>query len=227
MSDIAIFGAGGRAGRAVTREARDRGHRVTAVVRDPERFRHLSADGVRVLRGDVTDVRAVALITRDHDAVVHAVSPASGPEALARLDRFDGQFFVRAADALRQGMAEAGVSRLVVIGLFANLDGVDGRPVMDDPALFPATLRPFARAHTDGLDRLRTTGGALDWVMLTPPAMLSADSPRTGRYRVGGDAVPPSESAWLSYADLAVAVLDEIGTPRHHRTRVSVYNTAS
>ncbi|MEV4626847.1 NAD(P)H-binding protein [Micromonospora sp. NPDC049523] len=226
MSDIAIFGAGGRAGRAVTGEARGRGHRVTAVVRDPARYRHLSTDGVHVLRGDVTDVPGVSRILRDHHAVVHAVSPASGPEALADLHHFDGQFFVRAVDALRQAMAEAGVPRLVVIGLFANLDGADGRPVMDDPALFPAALRPFAQAHTAGLDRLRTTGGTLDWVMLTPPAMLDPDGPRTGGYRVGGDAIPPSEAARLSYADLAVAVLDEIETPRHHRTRISVYNDA-
>lgn len=197
---------------------------MSAAVRDPQRYGHLSADGVRVLRGDVTDVHAVSEISRHHDAVVHAVSPASGPEALAALDHFDGQFFVRAADALQRGMAEAGVPRLVVIGLFANLDDRDGHPIMDDPALFPTALRPFARAHADGLDRLRSTAGALDWVMLTPPAMLDADGPRTGRYRVGGDTLPSSESVRLSYADLAVAVLDEIESPRHHRTRISVHN---
>lgn len=223
MGDIVIFGAGGRAGRAVTAEARERGHRVTAAVRDPQRYRDLEAEGVHLLRGDVTDVRVVSRISRDHDAVVHAVSPASGPEALAGLDHFDGQFFVRAADALRQGMAEAGVRRLVVIGLFANLHDGGGQPVMDDPALFPATLRPFALAHTAGLDRLRATTGALDWVMLTPPAGLDPQGPRTGRYRIGGDTLPPPESG-LSYADLAVAVLDEIESPRHHRTRISVHN---
>jgi putative NADH-flavin reductase len=224
MSDIAIFGAGGRAGRAVTAEARRRGHRVTAAVRDPQRYRHLSAEGVRVVRGDVTDVHDVSLTSRDHDAVVHAVSPASGPAALAALDHFDAEFFVRAADALRQGMTEAGVPRLVVVGLFATLDDGAGRPIMDDPSLFPAALRPFARAHGAGLDRLRATAGALDWLMLTPPAMLDADGPRTGHYRIGGDTLPPTEPVRLSYADLAVAVLDEIEAARHHRTRVSVYH---
>ncbi|MBC6463481.1 flavin reductase, partial [Actinomadura sp. HBU206391] len=54
------------------------------------------------------------------------------------------------------------------------------------------------------------------------PALLDPAGPRTGRYRVGGDTPPEPVSAHLSYADLAVAVLDEIETPRHHRTRVSV-----
>jgi uncharacterized protein YbjT (DUF2867 family) len=55
MTGIVVYGAGGRAGRAVTAEARGRGHRVTAVVRDPARYGDLEAEGVRVVRGDVTD----------------------------------------------------------------------------------------------------------------------------------------------------------------------------
>jgi putative NADH-flavin reductase len=52
MSGIVIFGAGGRAGRAVTAEARARGHQLTAVVRDPGKYRDLD---VPTVRGDVTD----------------------------------------------------------------------------------------------------------------------------------------------------------------------------
>lgn len=223
MSGIVIFGAGGRAGRAVTAEARERGHRVTAVVRDPDAYPDIQADGVRVVRGDVTDVAAISSIVPGHDAAVQAVSPFSGPEqGFADLDP---QFFVKAADALLHGLAEARVPRLVLVGLFANLLDVHGRPVMADPSVFPAEIRPFAIAHTAGLDRLREAGDtAVDWLMLTPPALLEATGPRTGRYRIGGETVPRSASAHLSYADLAVAVIDEIDTPRHHRTRVSVFD---
>ncbi len=171
------------------------------------------------MRADVTDAGAVASAARGHDAAVHAVTPFTGPEpGFADLDP---EFFVKAADALLSGLAEAGVSRLVVAGLFANLRDAGGRPVMEDPAAFPAGIRPFAAAHTAGLNRLRARGAALDWIMLTPPARLEPD-PRTGRYRLGGDTVPPSEH--LSHADLAVAMIDEIEAPRHHRTRVSVFD---
>ncbi|GAA4636402.1 NAD(P)-dependent oxidoreductase [Actinoallomurus vinaceus] len=220
MSGIVIFGAGGRAGRAIIAEARDRGHRVTAVVRDPGRYADLGSDGVRVVAGDVTDARAVAEVARGHDAAVNAVSPFSGPEQ--GFDDLDPEFFVKAADALLRGLAETGVSRLVAIGLFANLRMPGGGLVMDDPSAFPAEIRPFAAAHTAGLDRLRTADTTVDWLMLTPPAQLEAEGARTGGYRVGDETVPPS-GARLSYADLAVAAVDEIEAPRHHRTRVSVF----
>ncbi|GLZ06226.1 hypothetical protein Acsp03_36920 [Actinomadura sp. NBRC 104412] len=221
MSGIVIFGAGGRAGRAITGEARERGHLVTAVVRDPAQYGDIEAEGVTLIRGDITAAEGISSIVRGHDAVVHAVTPFKGPEqGFADLDP---DFFVRAAEGLLHGLAETGVPRLVVVGLFANLIGADGRPVMDDPSAFPAEIRPFAAAHMAGLDTLRTRGAAIDWLMLSPPARLEVDGPRTGRYRIGGDTAP-AESARLSYADLAVAVIDEIEAPRHHRTRVSVFN---
>ncbi|WP_174534427.1 NAD(P)-dependent oxidoreductase [Micromonospora chalcea] len=219
MTSIAVFGAGGRAGRAITAEAHRRGHRVTAVVRDPARHRDLTS----AVRGDVTDPETVTSIGYGHDAVVHAVSPASGPDALAAAG-LDPEFFVRAADALLHGLTRAGVPRLVAIGLFATLTDARGRPLHDDPAVLPAELRPFALSHAAGLDRLRATDTTVDWLVLTPPAALNVDGPRTGRYRLGGERAPAS--AHLSYADLAVAVVDEIESPRHHRTRVSVVGDA-
>ncbi|MFE6487608.1 NAD(P)-dependent oxidoreductase [Streptomyces sp. NPDC057757] len=251
MDGIVVFGAGGRAGRAVTEEARRRGRRVTAVVREPGRYPELGTDGVSVVRGDVTDPGSVAEVVGGHVAAVHAVSPFSGPEQ--GFDSLDPEFFAKAADALLTGLAGAGVHRLVAVGLFANLLGADGRAVMDDPAAFPAEIRPFALAHTEGLRRLRKAAGGrrdearapeggtnpgggpaeegtgkgtvanVDWVMLTPPARLEHGAPRTGRYQLGGETAPDA-TAHLSYADLAVAVLDEIETPTTHRTRVSVFN---
>ncbi|MEV0846747.1 NAD(P)H-binding protein [Streptomyces sp. NPDC049954] len=221
MSGIVVFGAGGRAGRAVTREARRRGHRVTAVVRDPRKHTGIGTDGVRVLGGDITDPLAVATASEGQDAAVHAVSPFTGPEqGFADLDP---EFFVKAAEALLRGLTEARVHRLLVVGLFATLKGPDGAPVLDDPALLPPPIRPFALAQQAGLDRLRAADTPVDWLVLTPPARLERDAPRTGRYRVGGDTAPDPATARLSYADLAVAVLDEFEAPRHHRTRISVY----
>ncbi|MEU6142205.1 NAD(P)H-binding protein [Streptomyces sp. NPDC047081] len=222
IGGIVVFGAGGRAGRAVTAEARRRGVAVTAVVREPARYPDLGAEGVVVAKGDVTDPLSVGGVAGGgHVAAVHAVSPFSGPEQ--GFGSLDPDFFVRAADALLDGLGAAGVGRLVAIGLFANLLGVDGRPVMDDAGVFPPEIRPFALAHTAGLSRLRSRGdeGAVDWVMLTPGGGLEEGAARTGRYRLGGERVPEGGSV-LSYADLAVAVLDEIETPMRHRVRVSV-----
>ncbi|MHA5049939.1 NAD(P)-dependent oxidoreductase [Streptomyces sp. SD15] len=148
------------------------------------------------------------------------MSPPCTP-CLRSADRPD--FFVKAADALLGGLHVAGVRRLVAVGLFADLLGPDGRPVMDDPVAFPPEIRPFALAHTAGLRRLRAEGdeAAVDWVMLTPAGGLEQGAPRTGRYRLGGERVPDGAHV-LSYADLAVAVVDEIEGPTQHRTWVSV-----
>jgi putative NADH-flavin reductase len=222
MSGIVVLGAGGRAGRAVTAEALGRGYEVTAVVRDPARYSELAVEGVSVVRGDVTDADSVREAAGGAVAAVHAVSPFSGPEQ--GFDSLDPGFFAKAADALLEGLTAAGVRRLVAVGLFADLIGADGRPVMDDPTAFPPEIRPFALAHTAGLRRLREAGEgtAVDWVMLTPGGGLEQDAPRTGRHRLGDERVPEGAPG-LSYADLAVAVLDEIETPTRHRTRVSVF----
>jgi putative NADH-flavin reductase len=61
-------------------------------------------------------------------------------------------------------------------------------------------------------------------VLAPPPTVLDDDAPRTGRYRTGANQVLPADenAAPFSYADLAVALIDEIETPKHHRTLVAV-----
>ncbi|MEO3854770.1 NAD(P)H-binding protein [Acrocarpospora sp. B8E8] len=220
MSMIVVFGAGGRAGRAVVDEALSRGHRVTAAVRDTAKYPDLETEGVILVRADVTDAASIAEAARGADAVVHAVSPFSGPEQ--GFDTLDPAFFVKAADALLAGLTVAKVGRLLVIGLFATMPDRSGGLIMDDPAAFPPEIKPFARAHADGFDRLNAAGTPLDWLMLTPPANLSLDLPRTGSYRLTTE--PYMEDGQLSYADLAVAIVDEIERPAHHRIRVPVYS---
>ena len=113
---------------------------MTAVVRDPARYPDLDGEGVTVVRGDVTDPASVAGAAAGHVGAVHAVSPFSGPEQ--GFDTLDPGFFVKAADALLDGVPWAGVGRLVAVGLGANLLGADGRPVMDDPLAFRRSSAP-------------------------------------------------------------------------------------
>ena len=222
---VVVFGAAGRAGRAAVAEARRRGFRVAAVVRDPARYQGPGGNGVDLLAGDVTDPASVAALATGHDAAIHAAAvygEGTDPDA----------FFTAAAHALVDGLGEAGVRRLVAIGLSTLVPGADGiRPV--DAAAFPAQYRPFSLAHAAGLEVLRThaeTGdgaGAptLDWVSLAPAGDFDHEhgDARSGRYsfRPHGD-----PSARISYADFAIALLDEIDpsadvTP-HHRVQVAV-----
>lgn len=205
---IVVFGAGGRAGRRVVEEAAARGHEVTAVVRDPHAH-PLPGD---VVAGDVTDPASVAAAAAGHDAAVTAA---------VRLDVPAVDFYTAATRALVAGLADAGVPRLVLVGIGSVLETAPGRRVLDDPA-FPADHRAFSLGHAAQLDVLATVREP-DWVVLAPPLVfLAEDAARTGRYRTGGATPLEPPPASFSYADLAVALVDEAEHPRHHRALVAV-----
>jgi putative NADH-flavin reductase len=208
MSRIVVFGAGGRAGRAAVAEARRRGHEVTAVVRDPAGHGGLASDGVRLVAGDVTDVGSVAEAAHDHDGAISAVHDAGAPPEA---------FFTAAARALVDGLPQAGVGRLVAVGLASILPTASGVLLMDT-AGYPQEYRTFYLAHAAGNDVLRAATSALDWLVLSPAGDFDHGGARTGRYRTA-----PAEAAGrVSYADFAIALLDEIDTPEHHRTHVGI-----
>jgi putative NADH-flavin reductase len=201
MSEMVIFGAGGRAGRQVVAEAQRRGHQVTAVVRDPARY---DLAGVRVVHGDVTDAAQVAEIASSHDATISAA-------AVYGAETDSAAFFVRSALALR-----AVHTRLIVVGS-SLLPNDSGTLLMDEPG-FPAEFRSFCHAHRTGLDVLRASEG-LDWLYASPAGDFDHESILTGRDRIRerGDA-----ASRITYADFGIALLDEIDTPKHHREHLAV-----
>ncbi|MFI6058291.1 NAD(P)-dependent oxidoreductase [Streptomyces sp. NPDC051286] len=210
-SRIAVFGAGGRVGRAAVAEAVRRGHTVTAVVRDPARCPDLACPGIKVVRGDATDPGSVAAVTAGHDAAVNAS---------ARLDIPSEEYFVAAAQALVAGLGSAGVRRLVAVGIASTLETAPGVRVMDAPD-FPEAYRAFSQGHVAEFETLTAAGEELDWVMVVPPMDLDVAGPRTGRYRSAVGTVLDG-TGHISHPDLAIALLDEIDTPRHHRIQLAV-----
>lgn len=208
MGRIVVFGAGGRAGGAAVAEARRRGHRVTAVVRDPRRYSGPAADGVRLVAGDVTDAGSVARAAAGHDAAICAVYDATTEPAL---------LYTGAARALLAGLAQAEVARLLVVGLASVLRTGSGTALMDVPG-YPQEYRSFYLAHAAGTQVLRTAATELDWLVVSPAGDFDHAGSRTGRYR----AATADAASRISYADLAVALIDEIDDPAHHRTHLGV-----
>lgn len=210
MSRIVVFGAGGRAGVKVVAEAAGRGHEVTAVVREPARHSGLGGERVRVVAGDVTDGGSVAKVAAGHDVAL---------QVAARLDMSSAEFYGAASRALVEGLGRAGVSRLVALGIGSLLEVSPGVRLVDTPG-FPDDARTFSLGHAVELEVLEKSG--LDWVVVAPPpAILDTEAPRTGRYRFGDGRVPQGDPAF-SYADLAVALVDEVESPEHHRVQVAV-----
>ncbi|MFF0749274.1 NAD(P)-dependent oxidoreductase [Streptomyces sp. NPDC004267] len=209
---LIVFGAGGRVGRATVAEAAARGLRVTAVVRDPAKYRDLEGGSVTVVRGDVTDPTSVAALSAGHAAAVNAS---------VRLDVPAVEFFPAAAKALMAGLVDAGVGRLVVVGIATTLQTAPGVRMMDAPD-FPEPHRAFSQGHVEEFELLTDGAGPdLDWLMVVPALDLNAQAPVTGGYRTAVGTVLDGPGR-IAHADLARAVVDEAVRPRHSRVQLAV-----
>jgi hypothetical protein len=209
---IAIFGATGWIGGTVAREALDRGHTVTAIVRDPARLQ-LTHERLTVATGDVTDPDSIVSVVAGHDAVVAAIG--------GRREAHH-EVVPAAVRALLAGLSRAGVKRLVWVGGGGSLEVASGVRLIDTPQ-FPAEWKAEAVAQVEALGLFRASTGGVEWSYLSPPALI-APGQRTGRYRTGGDQLLTDEKgeSRISVEDYAVALVDELERPAHVRQRFTV-----
>jgi putative NADH-flavin reductase len=208
-TDIIVFGAGGRAGRAAVAEARRRGLAVTAVVRDPAKHTAVAGAGVTLLAGDVTDPRQVARLAAGHAAAISAVYDPAAPV---------GEFFAAAAAALTDGLTAAGVGRLVAVGIGTVLEAAPGVALSTTDG-FPEDVREFSAGHAAELPILAAS--ELDWLVLAPPPVVIGEGPGAGGYRLGGAGLLAGAESF-TYADLASALVDEATAPTRSRELVAV-----
>lgn len=206
---ILLFGAGGRVGKVVLAELAARGHAVTAAFRAGP-FPADMPPGTKPVLADAIDAAAVAEAARGQDAVVSAVGPGV---------RKDAGVIEAAAHALVEGLQQAGIGRLLLVGGAGTLKIRPGVMRLDD-ASYPEQYRPQGLRQKVALETVRAS--PLDWTYISPP-VLFAPGERTGRYRIGGDAVLADASgrSAISFEDFAIALADEIETPRNLRRRVT------
>lgn len=79
--NIALFGASGTIGQRIAREALNRGHEVTAIVRDPSKLQ-ITHPHLTVTTGDALNADSVAQVAAGHAVVVNAISPGNNPQSL-------------------------------------------------------------------------------------------------------------------------------------------------
>ena len=203
---MAVVCANGKAGKWIAKEAMARGLDVTAVVRGENR-----TEAKRALVKDLYDLTAEDL--KGFDVVVDAFG-AWAPETLPQ----HSTSLKHLCDIL------SGTDvRLLVVGgagsLYVNPEHT--AQVMDGPD-FPDAFKPLASNMGAALSELRRRDD-VKWTYLSPTADFQADGERTGKYLLGGEELTLNErgESIISYADYAIAMVDEAVSGNHIRQRIS------
>jgi putative NADH-flavin reductase len=210
MVKIVVFGGTGYTGSSIVREAASRGHEVISVSRSaPE----TPVDGVRYETGAAEQVAPRVL--PGADVVVAALSPRG--DMAGRLVEVYGEL-VRLA-------AEAG-ARYLQVGGFSSLRPAPGEPRFVEGEI-PEQYRDEAlEGEATRLLLVEHAPADLDWLFLSPAGSYGAwaAGERTGTYRLGGEValLDAEGGSHISGADFAVAVVDEVEAPAHHREHVGI-----
>ena len=214
---VALIGATGYVGSKILAEALARGHQVSAIVRKPEALD--PGPSLIPYRADIHDVEELARLLSGHDVVIHAFNPGRG--------RTDSDIFeqhVQGHKAILDAVRKSGVRRFLAVGGAGSLKLENGEEYIDS-ADFPADFAAFKPGirGTRELYHLLQNEPDLDWVFLAPSARLEPGT-RTGKYRVGKDhlLIDDKGESRISLEDYAVAMIDEMEHPKHHRERFTV-----
>jgi uncharacterized protein len=205
--NVILYGASGMVGSRILAELVQRGHAVTAVVRNPEKIK---TAGVKAVRGDINDEASVAATAKGADAVISAYAPPqSDPEAI-----------VPATRSLLAGLEKANVQRVIVVGGAGSLNIKPGLRLVDTPD-FPPMWKGIAVAHSNLLPVLKASKA--NWSYLSPAALIQPGE-RTGKFRLGGtELVTDSKGeSRISAEDYAVALVDELEHPKHIRQQFTL-----
>lgn len=204
---IALIGATGTIGQRILKEALDRGHEVTAIVRDASRLGE--HNNLRTSVGSASDADSIAAAVAGNDVVISAIGPAHGSE----------QTLVDTARTLVNGVSRSGVRRLLVVGGAGSLEVAPGVQLVDTPQ-FPEAWKPIALAHRDAMNVYLASD--LDWTYFSPAALIEPGT-RTGAYRTGTTTlVADAEgNSRISAEDYAVAMIDEAESGKHIRSRLT------
>lgn len=204
---IAVVCANGKAGKLIVEEAVNRGMEVTAIVRGENK-----TIAPQAIIKDLYDLTAEDLA--DFDAVVDAFG-AWVPETLPQ----HSTSLKHLCDIL-----SGTTTRLLVVGgagsLFVNPEHT--ATVSEGPD-FPDAFKPLAAAMGEALNELRKRND-VRWTYISPAGDFQTDGERSGEYLLGGEELILNErgESIISYADYAIAMVDEIEKGNHIQQRISV-----
>lgn len=204
---IAVVCANGKAGKLITKEAVDRGLDVTAIVRGENK-----SAASKSVNKDIFNITAEDL--KDFDVVVDAFG-AWTEEVLP--------LHSTSLKVLCDALSGTNTRLLVVGGAGSLYVNPEHTAVVSDSPDFPPQFLPLAQAQGKALTELRERKD-VKWTFISPAGDFQAEGERTGKYILAGEELTLNDKgeSIISYADYAIAMVDEITNGNHIQERISV-----
>lgn len=217
MKRVVLIGASGYVGKAVLNELLERGHQVTAVVRNAQKI-DVSHPKLEIKEADAEELPEMIEICRGKDAVISAYNPGwTNPNLYEDTLRIYPQIL--------KAVKEAKVKRLLIVGGAGSLFVKPGLRLVDSGTL-PAAWMPGSKSMTVFYLETLMNEKELDWIFFSPAANLGnlTSGVRTGKFRLGKDDLIVDEKgdSFISVEDYAMAMVDELEQENHHRERFTI-----
>lgn len=204
---LAVIAANGKAAKMIIKEAVNRGISVTGFGRGENK-----SEAQQYAQKDLFDLTSADL--KEYDAVVDAFGawtedtlPLHSTSLKHLCDILSGTD-----------------TRLLVVGgagsLYLNKEHT--MMLADDPD-FPEAFKPLAKAMAKALAELRNRKD-VNWTYISPAGDFQENGARTGKYILAGEELTLNSrnESIISYADYAVAMIDQIEKGGHKQERISV-----
>ena len=214
MANVLLIGATGFVGSAVLNELVERGHNVTAVVRNVEKI--AKNDLVTAVKEDVANVEAIAKLAEGKDAIISAYNPGWMNPEIATL-------IIENYPKILEAAKKSGVERLLIVGGAGTLFCAPGLRVVDSGAI-PEEIMGGVRPLGDFYLNTLMNENDIDWVFFSPAGVFDQEGKKTGNYRLGKDdlIVDAEGNSHISVQDYADAMVNELEKPAHHKERFTI-----
>jgi hypothetical protein len=208
---IAIIGATGFVGSSILNELASRNHQVTAIARNPKTE---ETPHIKWQKADANKVEELSKIIAGNDVIISAYNPGwTNPNIY--------NDFIEGSKAIQEAVKKSETKRFIVIGGGGSLFVAPNLQAVDTPD-FPKEYHTAASAARDYLNIIKEEKD-LDWAFFSPALEMhqGITTGRTGKYRLGleNPVFDENQRSILSVEDLAIAIADEVETPKHHQVR--------
>ena len=196
---LAVIGANGKAGRLIVQEAIDRGHEVTAIVRD----RNKLDVHVRILEKDIQSLKSEDL--KDFDVLINAMGAGTQ----------DPIIYQDATRHMIEVLLDLPKLRYLVVGGAGSLfTDATMASALYETEQFPKVIYPTAMNMAKALELLRAS--QIQWTFFSPAIQFDPKGRRTGTYQLGSEWVilNQAQESYISYPDYVIALLDEVENPQ-------------